>query len=121
MRLFPDVRTKFLNQARFPDSRLACHQHELTLAVARPFPATEQQAHIVLTPDEWCQGTGRGTADAPASGCGLDCPIETDRTLDALELMRTSILDEEQARYQFVHRRRDKYRIGFRSRLHPRL
>src|SRR5215469_1653940 len=87
---------------------------------ARSLPATHQQAHIIFAPDKWCLNARRRTVRASTHYRGLDCAIELDRMLNALELLRTTILDHEQARDQLMHCRGNHHRVGVRGRLHAR-
>ena len=120
MRIVPDARTEFLDQARLSDSRFANYKRELALPLARSLPATKQQSHIIFAPDKRCLDAKRWTVPASTRYRGLDRAIELDRMLDALELMRTAILDHEKARHQLLHRGGNHHRVGVGSRLHPR-
>ena len=44
---------KFLDQARFAESRLADDQHQLPITLTRPLPASQQYGEFFIAADEW--------------------------------------------------------------------
>ena len=110
-----------LHQARFADPRLADDQRHLAFAIEGALPAIHQQAQFVLAPDEWGQSTRRrGRFEPPAHSARPDYAIKLDRPFDALERLRSAILDHEQPRDQPMRGVGDHHRAGFGGRLHPR-
>ena len=86
-----------LHQARFADSRFADDQRHLALAIERAFPTIHQRAQFVFAPDEWRQSTRRrGRFEPPAHSARPDYAVKLDRLFDALERLRSAILDHEQ-------------------------
>src|SRR5262249_37533466 len=99
-----DAGAKLIDQPRLADPGLTHHQRDLPLALARPLPSAEQQAHLVVAPNERRHGACGGSMRAPTHRARLNHAIKLERTRDTLELLSAAILDHEQARNQALRR-----------------
>src|SRR5215472_12273933 len=112
MGLIHNPRAQLFDQTRLADPRLTHNERELTFTLASAFPTAEQQAHLVVAPDERSLGGVSSAVSLPPRGVWLNHSIELKRMRDALERLRAAILDHEQAGNELMDRGADDYRVA---------
>ena len=119
VRLVAEALAQRLDQARLADPGLTREQHDLAVAVPGPGPALEQDAELVLAPDQGRQVLPMQRLE-PALGAALaDHPEGGERLGKALEPGRTEIGQLEQATKQAPGRLADDHAAGLRESLEP--
>jgi hypothetical protein len=108
---------KLLDQPRLADARLADDQRQLAFAGTRALPAPAEQIELLLAADERRQ---RPRAAPPAAAARAHDAIEGKRFRHALEVMRASVLRDEQACDLPLHGRRHEHRPRLGRPLNPR-
>ena len=96
----PDLLPQRLDDARLADPRLARQQHHLTVAILGPGPALEQDAELVLTPDQRREMLAVQRFEAALSATLALDPKGSNGLGEALEMLRTEIGKLEQPTHE---------------------
>ena len=85
---------KFFDQARLAQSGLPDDEHELAVALPRPFPAPRQDRYLFFTADQW-----REMPLSRAASCTArpHYPEQGYRVRHALEFVAAAVLGNERA------------------------
>ena len=97
VRLVAEMLLHRRQQPRLADPRLAREQHHLALAALGPLPAPQQQAHLLLAPDQREQGRGVERLEPARRRADAEDPVRPDRLGEALGLDAAEIGALEEA------------------------
>ncbi len=103
-----DVVPEHLQKARLSDPWIAADQHDLALALLRPFPAAEQQRTFRLASHERRQPAQAGSLQATSRAGRLQHPVEGDGLRDAAERMGAALLHHEEPGHEAARRFADE-------------
>jgi hypothetical protein len=108
---------KFLDQARFSQSRLAHYYHQLPLALPRPIPAPHQHGDFLVAADK--RREMALPSAAPAAARAHD-PEQFHRLGHAFEFIAAALLGNEQAGDLALYSGRGHDRTGLGQSLRAR-
>src|SRR5918995_1402814 len=107
-------------EARFADAGLAREEHDLAVAVLGPGPALEQDAELVLAPDQRGEMLAMQRLEAALGAALAFDPPGREGLGEALEAERTEVGQLEQPADQAAGRLADHDTAGRRERLEAR-
>ena len=96
VRLDGDTLAQVLQEARLADAGLTGEQDDLPHTLAGPAPAVEQQAEIVLAPDQGRQVLPVESLEPALGRAGRHYPEGSDRVSKAGDLLRSQVREVEQ-------------------------
>ena len=120
VRLVAEALAQRPDHARLADPRLAREQHHLAVAVLGPGPALEQDAELVLAPDQRRETLAVQRLEAALGATLAFDPPGRERLGEALEALRAEVGQLEQPADQPARRLADDHAARRRERLQPR-
>ena len=120
MRLVAEALAQRPEHARLADPGLAREQHHLAVAVLGPGPALEQDAELVLAPDQRREMLAVQRLEAALGATLAFDPPGGERLGEALEALRAEVGQLEQPADQPARRLADHHAARRRERLQPR-